>query len=82
MVTVRARSAALGLEVMTVTDQEALEALVSAAGAEEATLAQLDDCVARLRQVQQAKLALSRLDTDTLRAVLTSRRESLGGQRR
>ncbi len=80
MVTVRATRAAFGLEVMTVTDREQLDALVRTAGAEEATLAELDDCLNRLRQVKQAKLALSQLDTDTLRAVLSARRESLGGQ--
>lgn len=80
MVTVRTTRVAFGLEVMTVTDRERLDALVRTAGAEEATLAELDDCVNRLRQVKQAKLPLSQLDTATLRAVLSARRESLGGQ--
>ena len=80
MVTVRTTRVAFGLEVMTVTDREQLDALVRTADAEEATLAELDDCVNRLRQVKQAKLALSQLDTATLRAVLSARRESLGGR--
>ncbi len=79
MVTVRTVTVAYGIEVMTVTVREQLEALVATIGAEEATLAELDDCVARPRQVREAKVTLSQLDTTTLRAVLTARRESLGG---
>lgn len=81
MMTARAAGTALGPEVkMTVIDPDELEALVSAASGEAATIADLQAAVARLHQVQQARLALSRLDAATLRAVLEARRESLGGQ--
>lgn len=77
------------VEVMTVTDpnpeaeqRSAAEVarLFDLAGREDDAIAQLDGCVARLREVQQAKAALKSLPAAELRAALEFRRRTLGGE--
>ena len=77
------------VEVMTMTDPNpeaeqrsaaAVARLFDVAGREDDAIAQLDGCVARLREVQQAKAALKSLPASELRAALEFRRRTLGGE--
>ncbi|RNI24787.1 hypothetical protein EFY87_03610 [Flexivirga caeni] len=54
--------------------------LFDLAGSEAAAIRELDGCVARLHEVQAAKVALRDLTADELRAALASRRAVLGGE--
>lgn len=42
-------------------------------------LAELDDCVRRLRQVQEAKTALAQLPTEDVRQAIARRRQRMAG---
>lgn len=77
------------VEVMTMTDPSPeaeqrstaeVARLFDVAGREDDAIAQLDGCVARLREVQQAKAALKSLPAAELRAALEFRRRTLGGE--
>ncbi|WP_157509229.1 hypothetical protein [Luteipulveratus halotolerans] len=54
--------------------------LFDVAGREEEAIRQLDGCMARLHEVQQAKAALKTLSAGELRAALEFRRAALGGE--
>lgn len=54
--------------------------LFDVAGREDEAIYQLDGCVARLHEVQQAKAALKVLTAAELRAALAFRRQALSGE--
>ena len=77
------------VEVMTVTEHnpeaeqrsaEQVAHLFDIAGREDEALQLLDGCVAKLREVQEAKAALKTLPASDLRAALEFRRRALGGE--
>ena len=61
------------------TDPRDAERLMDLASTEVATIDELAACVERLHEVQRAKVALSRLDSDALRQALHSRRRAFDG---
>lgn len=73
---------ALDGEVMTVTDPAEIERLMDVANSDATVLADLDECMARLRQAQLAKAALARLDSGDLRELFAARRLALGERTR
>jgi hypothetical protein len=75
--TTRTAARAFGTEVMNVSDDAELERLLRDAHDEDAAVADLDGCVARLLRAREAKIALSRLSAEELRTVLQMRRATL-----
>jgi hypothetical protein len=73
------RPAALGSEVMTVTEQPDVERLVREARDEDAAIADLEGCMRRLLRARDAKTALAGLPAEQLRAALHLRRTELEG---
>ena len=73
--TVTARETETGAE----TDPRDAERLMDVASTEVATIEELAACVERLHEVQRAKVALSRLDSDVLRRALAARRRAFDG---
>ncbi|HPE12001.1 MAG: hypothetical protein KDB60_09010 [Propionibacteriaceae bacterium] len=71
--------AALGSEVMTVTEQPDVERLVREARDEDAAIADLEGCMRRLLRARDAKTALAGLPAEQLRAALHLRRTELEG---
>lgn len=61
------------------TDPKDAGRLMDLASTEVATIDELAACVERLHEVQRAKVALSRLDSDVLRQALDSRRRAFDG---
>jgi len=61
------------------TDPGDAERLMDLASTEVATIDELAACVERLHEVQRAKVALSRLDSDALRQAIDSRRRAFDG---
>lgn len=57
-----------------------IAALLDVAGREEEAIRQLDGCMTRLHDVQQAKAALKTLSAADLRLALEFRRAALGGE--
>ena len=62
------------------TDPRDAERLMDVASTEVATIEELAACVERLHEVQRAKVALSRLDSDALRQALDARRRVFDGR--
>ena len=67
-------------ETVAETDPREAERLMDVASTEVATIDELAACVERLHEVQRAKVALSRLDSDALRQALDSRRRAFDGE--
>ena len=78
MKTARGAHPALGEEVMTVTEPAEIERLMDVANSDAAVLEDLDQCMNRLRQAQQAKAALASLGSEDLRELFAARRRALG----
>jgi uncharacterized protein YPO0396 len=66
-------------ETVSETDPGEAERLMDLASTEVATIDELAACVERLHEVQRAKVALSRLDSDALRQALAARRRAFDG---
>lgn len=66
-------------EALTETDPRDAERLMDLASTEVATIDELAACVERLHEVQRAKVALSRLDSEALRQALDARRRAFYG---
>jgi len=66
-------------ETVSETDPGEAERLMGVASTEVATIEELTACVERLHEVQRAKVALSRLDSDALRQALDWRRRAFDG---
>ena len=71
--------AALGIEVMNVTEDPDLARLVHEARDEDAAVVDLQGCLRRLHRARAAKTALALLPAEQLRDVLRLRRADLDG---